>query len=453
MVDRPRAAPNTAPADADAAVDEVPRFGRFALYSVQHLLTFYATVLVLPVIIAAGIHLPQAETVVFLAATVLAGGIATIVQTVGVWRIGIRKPLVLGGSAVVIGPAIAIGNANGGGIGGLLAVFGASIVAGLVLAAASPLYGALLRVFPPVVTGSVIAMVGLSLLPITVKLIGGGEPGTKSFGSAANLTVAATTVVTVLLIYRFGKGLLKSIAILVGLVAGGAVGAAVGVADFSGVADASWFSFVVPFHFGLPTFNLSAVLAMTVAVLIVGVECTSSYFAVGEILGRGPTDKEVRRGILAEGVAAVLGGIVGSVPPTTFNGNIGLVRASNVKSRWVVAAAGVLMVVLSCLPKVAAVAAALPAPAVGAALMTLFGIIATVGIQTLGKADLHNDRNLIVVAISLGAGFVPTSYPEIFNAFPQGLQMVLQSGIVVTAVVAVALNLIFNGLQRHAPAE
>lgn len=445
--------PASASADADAAVNEVPAFGRLALYSIQHLLTFYATVLVLPIIIAAGIGLNQADTVVLLGGTILAGGIATIIQSVGVWKIGIRKPLVLGGSAVVIGPTIAIANANGGGTGGLLAVFGASIIAGLILFAAAPLYGWLMRLFPPIVVGSVIAMVGFSLMPIMVGLVGGGDPSSETFGNTANLTIAGATFATIILLYRFAKGMLKSMTILLGLVVGGAVGAAFGVVDFTPVAEASWFNLVLPFHFGMPTFDISAILAMTIAILVVGVECTSSYFAMGEILGKTPSDKEVRNGIFAEGLAAVIGGVFSAVPPTTFNGNIGLVRASNMKSRWVVAAAGVLMVVVSCLPKLAATVSVLPSAAVGAALLTLFGIIATVGIQTLGKVDLAKDRNLIVVALSLAAGIIPTANPEIFQHLPADLQMVLQSGIVVTAVVAVLLNLAFNGLGRSAHAE
>lgn len=435
--------------DIDAEVNEIPSAGRLTLLGLQHLLTFYATAVVLPVIIATGIGLSSEDTIVFIGATVLVGGIATIVQSVGVWKIGIRKPLVLGGSAVVIGPTIAIGTTGGGGTTGLLAVFGAAIVAGLVLMALAPLYGKMLRIFPPVVTGSVIAMVGLSLLPITIRLMGGGDPGAQTFGSATNMAIAGATILTILLIYRFGKGLLKSMVILVGLLVGGFVGVLLGAVDFSSVAEASWFGVTLPFHFGWPTFNLSAILAMTVAVIVIGVECVSSYFAIGEVLGRPPTDKEVRGGILAEGLASVLGGVFNSVPPTTFNGNIGLVRASNVKSRWVVAVAGGLMIIASFFPKIGALAAVLPAPAVGAALLALFGIITALGIQILSRGDLTKDRNMIVVAISIGVGFIP-AVPGFFDLLPEALRLVLDSGVVITAIVAVVLNLVFNGVGRPA---
>lgn len=430
-------------------VDEVLPAGRLVLYGMQHLLTFYATIVVLPAIIAAGIGLSERETAVLLSAVVFAGGIGTLIQSVGLWKVGIRLPLVLGGSAVAIGPTIAIGNAHGGGVTGLLTIFGAVIPAGLVIFLIAPLYGSLLRFFPPLVTGTVITMVGFSILPVGVSLAGGGDPEAPTYGSPTNLAIAGATILTILVVYRISTGLLRNIAILLGLVVGGVLGFALGVVDLSGVGDASWFSVVGPFHFGLPRFDVSAIVSMTVAMLIVAVESTASFFAVGEIVDRAPRRRDLTRGVLAEGLATMIGGVFNALPPTTFNGNVGLVRASNVRSRWVCAVAALFMVLLSWLPKVAAVAAALPKAAVGAALLVLFGIIATVGIQTLSRAGLTNDRNLIIVAVSLGAGTIPVAQPQFFQSLPEELQMVLQSGIVITALVSMTLNILFNHLPTR----
>ncbi|MER6525870.1 nucleobase:cation symporter-2 family protein [Streptomyces sp. NPDC001508] len=427
-------------------VDDRPPAGRLVLYGLQHLLTFYAAIVVLPAIIAAGIGLSARDTAVLLSAVVFTGGIGTLIQSIGLWKIGIRLPLVLGGSSVVIGPAIAIGNAHGGGVTGLLTIYGAAVPAGLVVFLAAPLYGRLLRFFPPLVTGTVITMVGLAILPIGVTLAGGGDASAATFGSPRNLAIAGATVLTVVVAYRVTTGLLRSIAILIGLVVGGVVGVVLGAVDFSGVAEARWLAFVGPFHFGWPRFDLSAVVSMSIAMIIVAVESTASFFAVGAIVGRAPDQRAVTRGVLGEGLATMLGGAFSPLPPTTFNGNVGLVRTSNVRSRFVCAVAGVFMIVLSCLPKVAAVAAALPKAAVGGALLVLFGTIATVGIHTLSRADLSSDRNLITVAVSLGAGTVPVAQPQFFHAFPQQLQVVLKSGIVVTALVAITLNIFFNHL-------
>jgi xanthine permease len=432
-------------------VDEMLPKGRLLLYGMQHLLTFYATIVVLPAIIAVGIGLSERETAVLLSAVVFTGGIGTLIQSIGLWRIGIRYPLVLGGSAVALGPTIAIGNAQGGGVGGLLTIYGAVIVAGLVLFAIAPLYGRLLRFFPPVVTGAIITMVGFSILPYGVSLAGGGDPTAPTFGSPENLAIAGATLLTVVVLYRISTGLLRNIAMLLGLVVGGALGVVLGVVDFSGAAAAGWFDVIGPFHFGWPRFDVSAIIVMSIAMLIIAVESTASFFAVGEIVGRSPGSRDISRGVLGEGLATVLGGVFNSIPPTTFTGNVGLVRASNVRSRWVCATAGVFMLLLACLPKVAAVAAALPKPAVGAALLVLFGIIATIGVQTLSRADLTKDGNLITIAVSFGAGSIPAAQPTFFQSFPEELQMVLGSGIVVTAVVAITLNVLFNHVGSRSP--
>ncbi|MFC6879582.1 MULTISPECIES: nucleobase:cation symporter-2 family protein [Actinomadura] len=431
-------------------MDEVPPPGRLALYGLQHLLTYYATIVVLPALIAAGIGLPARETGLLLSAALFAGGVGTLVQTIGLWRIGIRLPVVLGGSAVVLGPTFTIGLAHGGGAGGLPAVFGATMAAGVVLTLVAPLYGRLMRFFPPAVTGAVIMMVGIAILPVAASLAGGGDPAAEDFGGPADLAIAGTTVAVIVVLYRFSTGLLKNIAILLGLVAGGALGALTGRADFSGVADAGWFQFVGPFHFGAPEFDPAAILAMTIATLIGVVESVANYFVIGGTVDRTPDRRELTRGVRAEGVATVLGGAFNSIPPTTFTGNIGLVRASGVRSRWVCAAAAVFMALMACLPKLAALAAALPKPAVGGALLVLFGIITAIGVQTLGRAELHRDGNLITVAVSIGLGMIPVAYPAFFRDYPEQLQVVLQSGIIISAVSAILLNIAFHGVRAPA---
>ncbi len=439
--------------DVTHPVDQRPPGGRLVLHGLQHLLVFYAAIVVLPAIVAAGIGLSAPETAVLLSAVVFTGGIGTLIQSIGFWKIGIRLPLVLGGSSVVIGPAIAIGNAHGGGVTGLLTIYGAAIPAGLVIFLAAPLYGTLLKFFPPLVTGTVITMVGLAILPIGVTLAGGGDPAAPTFGNPDNLAISGATVLTIVLAHRLTTGLLRNIAILLGLIVGGAVGVALGAVDLSGITKAGWIAFVGPFHFGWPNFDVSAIVSMSIAMLIVAVESTASFFAVGAIVDRPPDQRAVARGVLGEGLAAVLGGVFNALPPTTFNGNVGLVRTSNIRSRYVCGVAGVFMIVLSCLPKVAAVAAALPKAAVGGALLVLFGIITTVGIQTLSRADLTNDQNLITVAVSLGAGTIPVAQPQFFHSFPEQLQVVLKSGIVVAALVAITLNIVFNHRPSRARQE
>lgn len=428
-------------------VDEKLGAGRLLAFGIQHLLTFYATIVVLPVIIAAGIGLSPSDTAFLLGAVVLAGGIGTLIQAVGFWKVGIRYPLILGGSAVAIGPTIAIALGHGG-PPGMSTVFTSTIIAGVVLFLVAPLYGRVSRFFPPVVMGSVILLVGLSVLPISAQLAGGGDPDTQSFGGAHAMAVSLTTIVTITLVHSLARGVLKSLAILVGLVVGTIMGATLGDVDASVIGAADWFALVRPFHFGGPVFDLSSIITMTITIVIVAVESTASFFAVGEIVEHRPSHADVARGIRGEGLATVLGGVFNAIPPTTFNGNVGLLRTSGVRSRWVCAVVGVLMIVLSCCPKVSALATLIPTPAVGGALLVLFGIIATIGVKTLSQADLTKDGNLLIVALSLGIGTIAIAAPAYFQHLPGQLQTVLHSGIVCGALVAILLNIAFS--HRHA---
>lgn len=435
-------------------VDEKPSAWRLVAFGTQHLLTFYATIIVLPAILAAGIGLSQADTAFLMGAVVLAGGIGTLIQTVGIWKVGIRYPLILGGSAVAIAPTIAVAQGHGG-PSGMAVVFTATVLAGVVLFLIAPLYGLLMRFFPPVVMGSVILMVGLSVLPIGAELAGGGDASAASFGDASAIAISLTTVVTIVLVHGLGRGVVKNLAILVGLVAGTALAAVLGDVDVSGIQEAGWFAVVRPFHFGGPAFDLSAVLTMTVVMVIVAVESTASFFAVGEIVEHRPRGDDIARGVRGEGLATVLGGIFNAIPPTTFNGNVGLLRTSGVRSRWVCALVGVFMIVLSCFPKVSALATLIPTPAVGGALLVLFGIIATIGIKTLAQVDLSQDGNLMIVALSLGIGTIAIAAPAYFQHLPGQLQTVLGSGIVCAALVAILLNIAFNHRRstQDGPAE
>lgn len=432
-------------------VDDVPPTGRLVTFSLQHLLTFYATIIVFPKILAEGVGLSPQDERLLLGAAIFAGGVATLIQTVGFWKVGIRYPLILGASAVAFGPTIVIASGLGG-RDGLAAVFTATIIAGVILFFAAPLYGYLIRFFPPVVMGSVILLVGLTVLPVGANLAGGGDEkaGTADFGDVESLTISGVTVLTIIVLHGLARGMIKNLAILIGLIAGTVVGIAFGAVDFSVLSEAQWFAIVQPFHFGGPVFNMSAIITMTIVMIIVAVESTASFFAAGNIIGHDTKESDVVRGVRAEGLGTVAGGLFNTLAPTTFNGNVGLLRTSGIRSRWVCALVGVLMIVLSCFPKVSAVAGLIPAPAVGAALLILFGIIATVGIKILSTVDLNADRNLIVVAASIGVGTVAIATPDYFQHLPEQLQTVLGSGIVCGALVALILNAALN--RRHSQA-
>jgi len=429
-------------------VDQVLPVPKLAVYGFQHVLAFYAGAVIVPILLCSAIKLTPEQLGYLINADLFTCGIASIIQTIGFWKIGVRLPLLQGVTFAAVSPMISIGLSQGGGVPGLKAIFGAVIIAGIVTFVVAPFFANLIRLFPPVVTGTVITIIGVVLLSVAALDAGGGgasqftEPPT--FGALRNLALAGFTLVFILALYRFFKGFVATIAVLIGLVVGTIVGAIFGFADFSRVADAPWFGVTTPFHFGVPTFNAAAIIAMVIVMLITMVETTGDVFACADIVDK-PVDKsDVARALRADGLSTTLGGILNSFPYTCFAENVGLVRLTKVKSRYVVATAGIFMMIIGIFPKVGAAVAAIPPPVLGGASYALFGTVAVVGIQILRRVDFHDERNVIILAISLAMAITPTVYPTIFSEFPEGVRTIINSGITMGSITAILLNLIFN---------
>ncbi|HEU4908655.1 MAG TPA: 2-oxo-4-hydroxy-4-carboxy-5-ureidoimidazoline decarboxylase [Propionibacteriaceae bacterium] len=429
-------------------VDQILSPPKLAVYGFQHVLAFYAGAVIVPILLGSAIKLTPEQLGYLINADLFTCGIASIIQTIGFWKIGVRLPLLQGVTFAAVSPMISIGLAEGGGVPGLKAIFGAVIIAGIVTFVVAPFFANLIRLFPPVVTGTVITIIGVVLLSVAALDAGGGgasqftEPPT--FGALRNLALAGFTLVFILALYRFFKGFVATIAVLIGLVVGTIVGAIFGFADFSRVADAPWFGVTTPFHFGVPTFNAAAIIAMVIVMLITMVETTGDVFACADIVDK-PVDKsDVARALRADGLSTTLGGILNSFPYTCFAENVGLVRLTKVKSRYVVATAGLFMMIIGIFPKVGAAVAAIPPPVLGGASFALFGTVAVVGVQILRRVDFHDERNVIVLAISLAMAITPTVYPTIFAEFPEGVRTIINSGITMGSITAILLNLIFN---------
>src|SRR5438876_584069 len=428
-------------------VDQVPPVERLVVYELQHVLAFYAGAVIVPLLLAAAIGLSNAQLITLISADLFTCGIASIIQSVGFWKVGVRLPLIQGVTFTAVAPMIAIGNAAGGGTAGLLAIYGAVIIAGIFTFLIAPYYSRLLHLFPPVVTGTVITIIGITLVPVAIQSAGGGNPAAPDFASLQNLAFAGGTLLLILLIYRFFRGFLSTIAVLLGLVIGTAVAAAFGLVDFSAVGKAGWVGVTTPFHFGLPTFGLAAIVSMVIVMLITAVETTGDVFATGEIVEKTIHQEDIARALRADGLSTLLGGILNSFPYTCFAENIGLVRLTRVKSRFVVAAAGVIMILLGLLPKVAALVAAIPAPVLGGAATVLFATVAVVGIQTLSRVDFHDEYNVVIVAVSIGLAMIPVAFPNFYKNFPSGWQIIVGNSITMGSLAAILLNLFFNVLS------
>lgn len=427
-------------------VDELLPIPRLALYGFQHVLAFYAAAVIVPVLLGNALGLTRQELVHLINADLLTCGVATIIQALGVWKVGARLPLVQGVTFTAVSPMIAIGTGAGGGTAGLLVVYGAVITAGIATFMFAPLFSKLAKYFPPVVIGTILTIIGITLIPVALQDAAGGAHliGTPAYGAPKNLAYALGTLLFILTLVRIGKPLLSSIAVLLGLVAGTAVAWLFGDVDFGGVEQADWFGITTPFHYGMPRFELFPIIAMLVVMLITMVETTGDVYAIGEVTRKKVDADTIARALRADGVATVLGGVLNSFPYVAFAENIGLVRMSKVMSRYVVVAAGVFMIALGLLPKAGGLVASIPHPVLGGAAVSMFGIVAAVGIQILGKADLREERNTLILAVSLGAALLPTTVAPFFDRMPDSLRAVLDSGITLGALTAIALNLLFN---------
>src|SRR3954466_5343347 len=433
-------------------VDEVLPAPKLAVYGAQHVLAFYAGAVIVPILLASAIGLKGEDLVYLISADLFTCGVASLIQALGFWKVGVRLPLLQGVTFTAVAPMIAIGKANGGGVDGLLAIYGAVIVAGVVTFFAAPYFSRLLRLFPPVVTGTVITVIGVTLLPVAAQSAGGGNPAAKDFGSFQNIELAGATLVFIIVLQRMFRGrFLATAAVLLGLVFGTAAAAILGIVDFGGVHDAKALGVTTPFHFGAATLSIAAIVSMLIVMFITAVETTGDVFATGEIVGKPIRRTDIARAVRADGLATTLGGVLNSFPYTAFAETVGLVRLTRVKSRYVVATAGAFMIILGLLPKVAAVVAAIPPAVLGGAAIVMFGTVAVIGIQTLSRVDFHDDRNVIVVAVSLGLAMIPVAFPTFYSRFGADVQTIVGSGITMGSLSAIILNLAFNVLQRTPP--
>ncbi|KAA0075500.1 xanthine permease [Mycolicibacterium sp. P9-64] len=433
-------------------VDEVLPVPKLATYGFQHVVAFYAGAVLVPILIASAIDLPSEELVKLITADLFTCGIASIIQAVGFWKIGVRLPLLQGVTFTGVSPIIAIGLAHGGGAASLLYVYGAVIVAGVFTFVIAPIFVKLLRFFPPVVTGTLITIIGLCLVPVGAHdAVANPHTGEIDASNLRWLLYAAGTIAIIVGIQRLFRGFVATIAVLLGLTIGCAVAFVLGDMSFEKVGAADAIGFTEPFVFGMPKFDVVACLTMIIVLLITAVESTGSTMATGEIVGKRIKASDIGNVLRADGLATAIGGIFNSFPYTAFSENVGLVRLTGVKSRWVVAAAGVIMILLGFLPKVAAVVSSIPQPVLGGAALTLFATVAVVGIQTLGKVDFTDHRNLIIVTTSVGLALWVTSYPDVAKALPSGIDLLFGSGISIGAIAAIALNIVFFHLGSRGP--
>ncbi|WP_404300033.1 nucleobase:cation symporter-2 family protein [Alicycliphilus denitrificans] len=477
-------------------VDESLPLGRLTALGLQHVLVMYAGAVAVPLIVGRALNLPPEQVAHLISADLFVCGLVTLIQAWGATQwFGIKLPVMMGVTFAAVAPMVSMAQSTGGQAGAGL-IFGSVIGAGVISILIAPLMSRMLRFFPPVVTGTIIAVIGISLMRVGINWIFGnpvgptapnipnpehlkwlaeaqaaaGAPGSslapvpKGFAIVptipnpkyADLTgvgISGIVLLTILMIARFGKGFWANISVLLGIAVGGVITAAMGLMDFHKVSKAQWFDIVLPFEIAMPTFDPILILTMTLVMIVVMIESTGMFLALGEMTGKEITPEDLKRGLRTDGLGTLIGGIFNTFPYTSFSQNVGLVAVTGIKSRWVCVAGGVILIVLGVLPKMAALIESLPTVVLGGAGLVMFGMVAATGIRILSKVDFqHNRNNAMIVAVSIGVGMIPLVAPNFRQWMPHSIHPLIESGILLSSLAAVALNVFFNGAKHDAQA-
>jgi NCS2 family nucleobase:cation symporter-2 len=473
-------------------VDERLPAPKLFTLGLQHVLVMYAGAVAVPLIVGRALALPPEEVAFLISADLFVCGIVTLIQSLGATQyFGIKLPVMMGVTFAAVGPMVAMAGAQGG-VEGARAIFGAIIGAGIVAMIIAPFVSRMLRFFPPVVTGTIILVIGVSLMRIGINWIFGNPVGptaptlvdpihadwlkavtdgiaagsvtgvpelpqglalaakmnNPAYAPLGNIAVSAIVLVSILLIARFGKGFVANIAVLLGIVIGAVIAVGLGKMGFSKVGDAEWFGLVLPFHFGLPTFDPVMVLTMTLVMIVVMIESTGMFLALGDMTGKPVTQPMLASGLRTDGLGTLIGGVFNTFPYTSFSQNVGLVGVTGVRSRFVCVAGGLILIVLGLVPKMGALVESVPTMVLGGAGLVMFGMVAATGIRILAGVDFTTNRNnLFVVAVALGFGMIPLIAPSFKMWLPHGIHPLIESGILLASIAAVLLNAFFNGAK------
>ena len=369
-------------------------------------------------------------------AALLVSGIVTIIQCRGIGPIGLRLPSIMSTSFTFVAAALAIGFSEHG-VAGIL---GASLVGSLVMIIGGFFMPYVRKLFPPVVTGVVVVMIGLSLIPVAVDWFAGGQKGDVNYADPANLAMATFVLVLVVILVQWGKGIFSAAAIVIGMMVGYVVALILGWINFEAVKNAEIVAIPQPLHFGL-AFPISGIIGMSIAYLVTIVESSGNFLALGNATQTEITGKHLRGGVLCDGVGSAFAAIMSTTPFSSFAQNIGVISLTGVASRHVVTVMGVLLIFAGIFPWFGALIVSIPSPVLGGAGLMMFAMIIAAGIQMLDKVE-RSKRNGLIIAISIGCGLAVTTRPELLDKLPSFFKEVFGSGITVGSVLALVLNLI-----------
>ncbi|MEC2062822.1 xanthine permease PbuX [Bacillus inaquosorum] len=422
-------------------------FGKTLSLGIQHVLAMYAGAIVVPLIVGKAMGLTVEQLTYLVSIDIFMCGVATLLQVWSNRFFGIGLPVVLGCTFTAVSPMIAIGSEYG-----VSAVYGSIIASGILVILISFFFGKLVSFFPPVVTGSVVTIIGITLMPVAMNNMAGGE-GSADFGDLSNLTLAFIVLSIIVLLYRFTTGFIKSISILIGILIGTFIAYFMGKVQFDNVSDAAVVQMIQPFYFGAPSFHAAPIITMSIVAIVSLVESTGVYFALGDLTNRRLTEKDLSKGYRAEGMAVLLGGIFNAFPYTAFSQNVGLVQLTGIKKNAVIVVTGVILMAFGLFPKIAAFTTIIPSAVLGGAMVAMFGMVIAYGIKMLSRIDFAKQENLLIVACSVGLGLGVTVVPDIFKQLPSALTLLTTNGIVAGSFTAVVLNIVYNVFSKAKKTE
>lgn len=407
--------------------------------AIQHIMAAFSGIVAVPLVVGQAIGLSVEELAFMVSATLFVSGIATFIQVYGIGKAGSRLPCMMGTDFTFVGPGIAVASAFG-----LPGYFGATLAGSFLEMVLSYFIKPLRRFFPPVVTGVVVSLIGLTMLPVAVDWVAGGV-GNPEYGSPKFILLAFIVMVIIIVLNQKGKGFLSSGAILIGIICGYIISIPIGLLDVTPVKDAAWLAFPKPFKFGI-RFHWSAILAFIPAYLVTTAESIGDLISVSTASGHKITGEELSGGILADGIGSFIAGIFNAGPNTSFSQNVGIIPLTGVASRFVVIIASIILMLSGIFPKLGALVAIMPDPVLGGAGVMMFGMIAVGGFKLLKDVDLDR-RNSLLVAVSMGLGLAVVYRPEILSSFNPTVQTIFQSGMTTGTIAAIVLNLVLPGRE------
>lgn len=417
-------------------LEEKPPVGTAVILALQHILAAFAGIIAVPLVVASALGLSVEDTSIMVSATIFAAGLATLLQSKGLGPIGSRVPGMMGTDFTFASPAISVGSRFG-----IAGIVGATVAGSFVEIILSRFVKPLMKFFPPLITGTVVSLIGITLLPVSMDWAAGGS-GAKDYASVENISIAFLVMVFTLLLNHYGKGMWSTASVFIGMIFGYIVCLLLGKVDLSSVQDAAWIALPSIFRYGI-AFDMSSILSFIPAYVVSLIGTVGIMMAIGEASHVKMTSERAANGVLADGVGSLLAGVFGAGPNTAFSQNVGLVTLTKVASTHVMVVAGVILTALGIFPKISALISVMPQPVLGGVGVIMFGLVAAQGIKTLSQVKI-GDRELLIISVAFALGIGVTVRPELLAGLPNPLQMLLSSGISTGTLAALILNLVLK---------